>query len=188
MVAFLSLAGCATTIFPPPAVSEPTKIGVLDHGRHASLIVAVPGEATMVRYSYGDWQWYALRETGATEATSAVFGPTQAALGRRQLAGPLSPDVVQRQVRVPIEAAIFLDVEAAAVRALIARLDGIFAENMSTRIYNEAYDLEFVHYPDPYSISHNSNRLVAEWLTALGCRVEGPAIIVSNWRRGTAID
>lgn len=82
-----SLAGCAATIVPPSVVAEPAKVGVLDHGRHASLIVEVPGTPAMIRYSYGDWQWYALQKTGVTEATSAVLGPTQAALGRRELVG-----------------------------------------------------------------------------------------------------
>lgn len=180
LVASLALPGCATTIYPPPAVTAPATVAVLDHGRHASLVVEIPGEARMIRYAYGDWAWYALRQTDAVEATRAIFWPSQGALGRRELAGPPSAESISRGVRVAIEHAVFIEVEAAAARDLIARLDGIYAANIATRIYNEAYDLEFVHHPDKYWVFHNSNRMVAEWLAILACEVEGPTIL-SDW-------
>jgi hypothetical protein len=44
------------------------------------------------------------------------------------------------------------------------------------------YDLAFVPHPDPDTISHNSNRVVAGWLEQLGCRVEGPVLFaVCGW-------
>lgn len=180
--AFLALPGCATTIYPPTTVAAPAKVAVLDHGRHASLVVEVPGEPRMVRYSYGDWAWYAFQQTGVIEATDAMIWPSQAALGRRELIGAPTPESVARGVRVAIEDAIFIEVEASAARDLIARLDGIYAANLATRIYNDAYDLEFVHHPDEYWVFHNSNQMVAKWLALLGCEVAGPAIL-SNWRR-----
>jgi hypothetical protein len=176
----LSLAGCATTIHPPPQPAEPARIAVLDHGRHASLLAEGP-DGGMVRYSYGDWQWYALEQTGAGEATSAVFGPTQAALGRRFLPGPLSPVSVSQQVRVPVEDAVYLAVDRRDLDRLRERLDRIFAENSAKRIYNASYDLEFVPHPTPYSASHNSNRVVGTWLEELGCRLDG-APFLSVWR------
>lgn len=172
--------GCATTIYPPPAVTAPATVAVLDHGRHASLIVEIPGETRMIRYSYGDWTWYALNQTGAVEATSVMVWPSQGALGRRELAGPPSVESVSRGLRVAIENALFIEVESSAARELIARLDGIYTTSIATRIYNEAYDLEFVHHPEAYWIFRNSNRMVAEWLTSLACEVEGPTIL-SNW-------
>jgi hypothetical protein len=179
----LWLFGCATTVFPPDRVADPAQIGVLDHGHHASLLVEMPGDG-MLRYSYGDWQWYALRRTGPAEASAALFWPSQAALGRKELPGPLSPMAVSRQIRVPIEHALYLTVEARAVRRLVERLDEIFYENSASRVYNEAYDLVFVPHPDPYSMTHNSNQVVGEWLEQLGCRVEGTTLF-SIWKQGT---
>jgi hypothetical protein len=34
----------------------------------------------MVRYSYGDWNWYALRRTGPAEGTAALLWPTHIAV------------------------------------------------------------------------------------------------------------
>ena len=131
----LWLSGCATTVFAPQRVADPAQVGILDHGRHASLIVETSADQ-MVRYAYGDWQWYALRKTGPAEASSALLWPSQAALGRRQLPGPFSPTAVSREVRVPIEHAIYLTVDAREVRRLVDRLDGIFFESRAWRVYN----------------------------------------------------
>ena len=48
----------------------------------------------MIRYSCGDWDWYALRQTGLLERSAAILWPSQAALGRKQLPGPFSPVAV----------------------------------------------------------------------------------------------
>lgn len=179
----LCLAACTTTVFAPQGVDDPAGIAILDHGRHASLILEVP-DGSMVRYAYGDWRWYALQQTGPLEGSAAVLWPTQAALGRARLAGPFSSTAVAQQVRPPIEHAVYLVVSARAVRRLADRLDRTFHENSSMQVYNEVYDLVFVPHPDRYSITHNSNQVTADWLEELGCRVEGPAVL-SVWKRGS---
>ena len=178
----LWLCGCANTVFPPQHVTDPVQIGILDHGRHTSLILQIPSDG-MRRYSYGDWRWYALRQTGLAEGSAAVFWRTQAALGRKELPGPFSPAAVAREVRVPIEHALYLTVDARDVRSLVDRLDRIYHANFALRIDNEVYDLVFVPHPEPYSIFHNSNQVVAAWLEQLQCRVEGPALF-AIWQRG----
>src|SRR5690606_1475260 len=179
VAALLWLWGCAATVYPPRDVAEPAAVGILDHGRHTSLIVAVP--EGMIRYSYGDWNWYALRRTGPIEGTRALLWPTKAGLGRRQLPGPFSPEAVSEQVRVAIEEAVYLTVERPALHRLVARLDGIFDQNRAAAVYNEPYDLWFVPHPVPYSLAHNSNGMVAAWLEQLGCRVEGTPLF-AIWR------
>jgi hypothetical protein len=178
----LLLLACATTVFPPERVTDPAQVGVLDHGHHSSLIMEVQG-GRMRRYSYGDWRWYALRQTGPAEASSALFWPSQAALGRKALPGPFSPMAVAQEVKVPIEHALYLTVETRDVQRLVNHLDRIFDENMESRVYNPAYDLEFVHHPHPYTMLHNSNRVVGEWLERLECRLEGSTLF-SIWRLG----
>lgn len=187
MILLLFLSACTTTIYPPRHVADPVRAAVLDHGRHASLVVEVPGRPAMIRYAYGEWDWYALRQIGAAEAISAVFWPTQGALGRKELPGTPSPDTVAREVRDGIENAVYFNVEADAARSLIARLDRTFSENISTRIYNEPYDLEFVQAPESYWLFHNSNFVVGRWLEELRCRIEGPTYL-SDWRLGTEPD
>lgn len=183
-VGLLGLASCTTTITPPPraALTQPTAVAVLDHGRHTSLVVELPGEAAMVRYAYGDWNWYALGQTGAGNAVSAIVGGNQAALGRQRMPGPLTPDGLRQAMRVGYEDVFFLQADAGKVRELVARLDAAFAANAATRLHNPAVDLEFVHYPETYSaLGNNSNQRIAEWLTALGCTIDGSAVTAS-WR------
>lgn len=178
LAGFLLLAGCTNRIVPPDDVVEPARVGVLDHGRHSSLIVETADG--MTRYAYGDWGWYAIDQTGAFEGSAALLWPTPAGLGRKDLPGPFSPPAVAQGVRVPIEDAVYLTVEAGRVRRLVAHLEQIFEENASTRLVNRAYDLTFVRHPQPYWLLHNSNQMVKTWLQELGCTVEGAAIR-SSW-------
>ncbi len=135
----------------------------------------------LVRYAYGDWEWYALVHTGAAQGTRAVLGRTQATLGRRELPGPVGQASVRREVRVPIEALFTIHVARARIEQLRRELDQIFYSNQSKLVYNPLYDLEFVPDPTPYSLSHNSNRVAADWLIELGCKVRGAAIF-SWWK------
>ena len=116
-----------------------------------------------------------------TEASAAILWPTPAGLGRRELPGPATADAGGRAVRVWIEALYEVVVDRRAVDRLRERLDWMFRESLETRLYNAAYDLEFVHHPRPYTLSHNSNRVVAVWLKQLGSQVREP-LLFSKWK------
>ncbi len=179
-IGLVCLAACTNVVVPPAAPLRPSAVFLIDHGRHASLVL--PGaDSGAVRYSYGDWNYYALVKTGFFETSGAALWDTQAALGRRELSGPPTAAGVRRAVRVGIEDLYELTVESDEVRRLRRRLDGLFRANLETRVYNAAYDLEFVHHPRPYTAIYNSNRVVALWLRDLGCRVRGP-LLFSRWR------
>jgi hypothetical protein len=176
----LGLAACTNVVIPPPAPPEPQSVFVLDHGRHASLVLPA-ADSGMVRYAYGDWRYYAQWQTGVVETTGAVVWPTTAALGRRELRTPATPAGVRAAVQVGIEHLYEVTVDKRAIRRLRGQLDAVFQANLATRLYNPAYDLEFVHHPDAYTIIHNSNRVVARWLQDLGCQVSGP-LLFSRWQ------
>jgi hypothetical protein len=176
----LLVQACTTVVAPPAEPAQPRPVYLLDHGKHASLVLPEP-QGGMVRYAYGDWRYYALVSTGAAEASAAVLWRTQAALGRRELSGPPSAANVRRGVRVGIEQLYEVVADYPVIEELRARLDSIYQANLETRTYNPAYDLEFVHHPQPYSAFHNSNRVVARWLWELGCDVRGLALL-SKWR------
>lgn len=57
LLVLLLLAGCAGRLTPPEAPVSPVTVYLLDHGRHASLVLP-RREGGMVRYSYGEWRWY----------------------------------------------------------------------------------------------------------------------------------
>jgi len=175
------LVACTNVIQPPQRpLLRPSPVYVLDHGRHASLVLPA-GDSLVVRYAYGDWRYYAQRETGVFEASTAVLLPTAAGLGRRELRGTASREAVRRAVGTGIEAVHEVMVEERAIRRLRTRLDYVFEDALDTRIYNSAYGLEFVRHPEPYTIFRNSNRMVAVWLRQLGCDVRG-LLLFSRWR------
>lgn len=179
LVLLIGASGCTTTVVPPAGGDKTARIAILDHGRHTSLIVQAP-DGGMLRYAYGDWRWYAVRQSGVFDAIAALFWPTQGTLGRRKLPGPVDPATVTDQVRVPIEHAIYLNVDASEAAQLVAHLDQIYQDNLATRVDGFAFDLVFVPHPEPYWMLHNSNQMVGHWLTRLGCRLDGPALF-SDW-------
>jgi hypothetical protein len=152
---------------------------MLEHGQHASLVL--PADRGIVRYSYGDWDYYALGDKGVSTGLRALQGPTLAGLGRRELNASATENGVRSAVRIPIAAIHTLLAESSAIEGLRTKLDDIYRTNKASLIYNPAIDLEFVHHPVPYSAAHNSNRVVADWLRALGCEVRGPTF-VPNWQ------
>lgn len=175
-----ALAGCATVVTPPPAPVDPVEVFLLDHGRTPSLVLpAADGEA--VRWAYGDWRWYALGEHGVGEALAALFRRTRAGLGREGLEVPPRASAVRAAVSVEIDSLYPIRVERHAATALAERLEGLFSSRAETRTVNPDSGLHFVHHPEPYTLLHNSNRVVADWLRELGCGVRGRAIL-SRWR------
>lgn len=180
MLVALLLSACASVVvLPPPRAPDARSIFLLDHGRHASLVLPL-GDSAMVRYAYGEWRWYAERKTGVLRAVPAVLWPTRGALGRRVLAAAPDSARVRRTLRVGVEHLYVLRAEADAIRGLRARLDSLFEAGRASRLYSEAYDLEFVHHPSPYWGLRTSNQMVAGWLQELGFRVHGP-VLWSRW-------
>ncbi len=179
----LSLQDCATIVIPPVIKHGGEPVFLLDHGRHAGLVLPTP-DNHIVRYSYGDWTYYARNMTGPYQGTSALLWPTQGALGRRELPGPPTVAAIEQQVKVPIVHVYRVIVEQARVEQLRQHLDSVFEGNKDTLLYNPLYDLYFVHDPEPYDISHDSNQVAADWLKELGCKIRGGPVILSNWKIG----
>jgi len=179
LAALALLGGCTTQILPPRDVTDPARVFVLDHGRHTSLVLPTP-EGGLVRYAYGDWRYYAERETGLGHAVAALLWSTPGALGRRHLAGPPTAAMVRARVPLVIEMLYEIEVERARVEALRAELDAIFAA-AGRELDTPETDLIFVPHPRAYNLRHNSNTAIAAWLVRLGCETRGPAIL-ANWR------
>jgi hypothetical protein len=174
------MAGCGTTrIVPPLDPHDPVPVFVLDHGRHTSLVLPAP-DGSLHRYAYGDWRYYAERDTGMASGLAALLWPTQGALGHRVLPGPATAEAVRSQVRVVIVELHDLRVERQRVERLRARLDALFAQAQQ-RLDTPEVDLVFVPYPHDYSLGHNSNQMLADWLVELGCEVSRRPVL-AGWR------
>ncbi len=184
LAATSALAACATTyvVAPPPLAPGAARapVAVLDHGRHSSLVVGLQ-DGRMVRYAYGNWRWYAEGKTGAAEGFAALSGQNPAALGRRVMAGPLTAQTLRQQVRVGVEDILLLDVDAAAARRLVDKLDAIAEAGRTRMLTNDAVDLDFFPHPVPYSEAHSSNRVLAGWLREMGVEVDGDGLI-ADWK------
>lgn len=176
----LALAGCTTVVTPPPEPEDPVPVFLLDNGRHASLVI--PYRNGLVRYAYGEWDWYAANDTGVFRASGVLFTTGRGALGRRVFDGPLAMETVRRVVRVPIEQGWAIRVPGAKRAALVRDLERIFERAPDEHLHNPLYDLTFAPHPDRYNAAtRNSNHAVIRWLQALGCQVDvgGP---FSIWR------
>lgn len=175
-----TLTGCVTVVRPPAAPADPVEVYLLDHGRTPSLVLP-DGDGGSTRWAYGDWRWYALGEHGLPEAVAALFRPTQAGLGRQELGATAEGPAVREALSVPVEELYPIRVERGQAAALAERLDRLFRLRSATLATNEDSGLDFVHHPVPYTLLHNSNRVVAGWLRELGCEVRGRAIL-SRWK------
>jgi hypothetical protein len=179
LVAIMWMTGCGTTVvIPPESPADPVPVFLLDHGRHTSMVLPAP-DGTSVRYAYGDWRFYAERETGIGRALAAVLWPTESALGRRQLPGPATEEAVLAHVRVHVQEIHALSVESVRAETLRVQLDAWFETGLV--LESPEVDLSFVAHPKPYTLRHNSNAVIADWLIELGAGVNRRPIW-AGWR------
>jgi hypothetical protein len=174
-----ALASCATVITPPSSVSDPVDVFVVDHGRTTSLVLPAP-DGALIRYAYGDWEWYALGKHGAWRGAAALFWPTEGALGRGLLTGPATIENVREQVPAP-EEILSIAVERVRLIAFETRMQALYDAGRDTAVSNPEAGMTFVHHPQRYTIFRNSNHAVASWLRELGCETRG-VTIGANWR------
>lgn len=177
----LLAAGCSARLaVPEQPVPDPRQVVLLEHGRHASLVL-FDADGVPWRFAYGDRRWYLDSERGAGPAAGALLRDSEAVLGRRALGSP-DPAHWQAQVGSLITATLPFEVDAARVDALLATLHGQFDAGPPA-VEAAHLGLDVIPYPQPYRLGHNSNHVVAQWLQAVGVEVHGnPAI--GRWRTG----
>jgi hypothetical protein len=164
------LSGCTATIIQPDEVIEPAPVYVLDHGRHNSLVLVI-AEDDVQRLAFGEWRWYVDGDTGIGRSLSALLVDTPAALGRGRLRGPIDPNCWVHQVGSEIRNVLLFSAERERVSALAEAIDAEFAR--AEPHYSDLLNLEFVLDARAYSLGHNSNHRVVEWLETLGIEVRG---------------
>lgn len=168
----LFLSACATVSCPEPE-SAPRAVFLLDHGRHASLVME-SADGALHRYSYGDRRWYAEGDTGFGQAFSALFRKTPAVLLRQRFETAPTVDALERLLPVRIENAYPLAADGARVDTLIEELERVHGAGAGDP------GPEYAPHPVPYTLGHNSNHVVADWLAALGCNTSGSPML-SRW-------
>lgn len=168
----LGLGGCQHVIEPPAAVSDPVSVFVVDYGRHASL--ALPEEdSSLVEWSWGDWNWYALERTGAVEGLQALFASPRSTLSRRELAP--AAHAGELAARVGAEEVLALNVERERARVLQRHLEARWLRRRREAVTHPSGRV-FVPDDARYSVGNNSVHELARWLEALGAQVSGMAV------------
>lgn len=176
----MAAVACTVQITPPESPIRPVTVLLLDHGRHASLVLP-HGELGAVRYSYGEWRYYALNRTGFRSGAAALLWPTQAALGRRVLGGETSVEDVRQTLRVATDSIYLIPADGGLVRELLGELEALFSLGAVDTVHESAvFNLDFVPHPESYFFFRNSNAMVARWLRRLGATTRGVPVL-SSW-------
>jgi hypothetical protein len=174
-VLVLALAGCSSsgTVKCSEQPEDPRPVFLLDHGRHRTLVLT-DQEGDLIRYGYGDWQYYAEVERGFWSGARALLWPTSAALGRQEydVEAP-TPKAVKKAVRVGILEVYPFKAAGDAVDVLLQELDQLFREGAKQkRVVSYLRDFEFVPHPRHYWLGYNSNHVVVDWLEELDCDLD----------------
>jgi hypothetical protein len=164
-------------IIPPSAPAHAIAVHVLDLGLHSELVLP-NGKGKLILYAYGDWNYFALNQKEFSDGLAALLIPTQGTLGRRQFTNidQLRQMVEQRNLTL-----LTLKVEQTKVIQLAQSLEERFTSNIDTRITNPRTGLILVQDEQDYTILHNSNHELIDWLEKLDCQVKG-FVIWANFR------
>lgn len=166
----LVVAGCATTIRPPADPQDPVGVVLVDYGKHASLILPEP-DGRSVEFAYGEWDYFALNETGLWTGMTALCCFNQGTLGRRTLGAPATQAALRGSVWC--EELYELKVARADAEALRLKLEKRFHLHAETQVVNTLNGLTFVKDDEDYICWNNCNHVLLRWLEELGCDVSG---------------
>lgn len=174
----LALAGgCATRVVPPSNPANPVAVYITDYGRHSSVLLPM-GDGHLMEYSYGDWDFYALKKYKWYIGATALVVSDGSGLGRRIVADPGDDAHLKKQLGS--KRLMRVQIEHRKVMDLLAELDQRYTANIETMVYNDYAHLYFVKDPSHYWLFHTCNAMTAQWLEKLGCQVSGLAV-VSNF-------
>jgi hypothetical protein len=135
-------------------------------------------QGELIQYAYGDWKYYALGQQDWENTIAAVLIPTQGALGRRIFTSLTEFQQTSQQEQATI---LSVAVASAKVEQLRQELNQRFDRQLSTYTENPDTGLTLVRDEQDYTLLHNSNHELVEWLQALDCRVRG-FVLWANFR------
>jgi len=178
----LLFSGCAWTVI-PPAISgnvESVTVFVTDYGRHTRLGLPARDGVTVCEWGFGDWDYYALENTGAWSGLRAVSVFGRSTLARRSLPG--AGDLERYRTAAGGVRTVAIEVGRDNADRLLAELEALWLFGLeSGEIHRGDRGLGFVRTKQRYHLLRNSNAQTAAWLRDLGCEVTGTPIL-SNFR------
>jgi hypothetical protein len=165
-------------ILPPVQPDNPIFVRITEHGLHSRLVLPL-SQGRLIQYAYGDWKYYALGQQDWENTIAAILIPTQGALGRRMFDSLSEFQQTSQQEGATI---LSVAVASAKVNQLLQALNQRFDRQLSTYAENPHTGLTLVRDDQDYTIFHNSNHELVEWLQALDCRVRG-FVLWANFRQ-----
>ena len=161
-------------------IQNPRQVFLIDHGTHTSLAIETRDQ-TLIRYAYGDKNYYAKRDTSLASGANALLIPPPAVLAREELKATAEVESIIDALPVVVQKVYHLQVEASRAEELISDLDGIYLKAGNELIEVPAYGLNFAPHPDNYYWANNSSTMIASWLRQMGIRTFCLGAIAS-WR------
>lgn len=166
----LTLVRSPTFIIPPTDPANPVTVYVVDYGYHSSLVLP-DRDGELIEYAYGDWRYFALNQRDFSNAAAALLIPTQSTLGRQKFS-----DVAELQqfiAQYPDVRLLSFEVAAAKAAHLLKLLNERFNRNIDSCVENPLTGLFLVKDDQDYTLFHNSNQELVEWIEDLDCKVRG---------------
>ena len=96
---------------------------------------------------------------------------TQGALSRKSIMVQ-SGDSIQDKFKA-CESVVSINAPAEKVKSLKNKLESKYDSSLASKVYNSEEDAYFVKYEKQYSVFHNCNHELVEWLEYLGSDVSG---------------
>jgi hypothetical protein len=165
------LAGCTTTVTPPPQLKDPVTVYLTDQTIHSSVLLPV-GDGKYMEYAKGDWNYAAKNNHWPWDVVIALFFSQQGALGRRVLTfDPAHPEKTPLLNGTPNA----MQVERADVQFLLVDLDTRFMKGDQP---TENPDNKFIfrRVSENYSLFDNCNSLTKRSLGTLHCKVQSRSV------------
>lgn len=162
---------CSTAFKLPDADVDREEIYLLSYHTWGHHSVAFYRNSTLIEFTYGDWDLFALNRRDAWTAWKNMTFHTQGALGRK---------IVEWTPGTPL-CPLFKDCNKATSffasssnsQKLYETLQAAYRQQISTEVFNEVEQVHFVKYNVPYWVFHNCNHELADWLEELGGKVTG---------------
>ena len=180
LLAFLPI-GCAWTIRPPAAVSDPTTVYLTEYKRHTRLALPSPDPKDgWVEYGFGEWNYYGLENRSNFSGLRAITGLGTAARSRRQIRA--SKDEAEFLVLSGGNFTAPIQVDRKSAESLQKQLETEWAALQDSSTVRRKDGVPVSISPDEtYHLFHNSNHATALWLRDLDCDVDGTPIL-SNFQ------
>jgi hypothetical protein len=178
LLVVLLLVGCTPRITPPAATNDSIGIIIADYGRHTSLLI--PGEkAAFVEFAWGDYAWFVENRTGSGSAMEALFWSHGSALGMREYKTESTDQALIKSSGA--SRLLHLNTPARQTFTLRDQLIADIHSRWNQHVLNRENEMDFVPDPPHYWFGHNCNHVTADWLRALGCRVDG-CVLFSDFK------